>query len=292
MKEEEAPLITEGRSSRSSAVERKLGVNISLLADDCAAYNSVGILAEHGLSLLVEYGGRRILLDTGQSSVFARNSKRMGVDLETVSMVAISHGHYDHTGGLPHLLRTQARRKLVVAHPDAFETKITKDGKEVGSPVSLEEVEQRFRVLLLERTRRIARDVYFLTGLERRHEDPGTVVFHIRNGRAEPDPVLDDSSLALKTGRGLFIFCGCAHTGMLNIVNAAIDLFGDEVYGLAGGFHLLHASGRRIGSLIARLRELRVQKVYPCHCTGIRATYLMQSALRAEKVGSGDVIRI
>jgi 7,8-dihydropterin-6-yl-methyl-4-(beta-D-ribofuranosyl)aminobenzene 5'-phosphate synthase len=179
-----------------------------------------------------------------------------------------------------------------VAHPGAFERKVTEDFREVGCPVSLEEVEKGFRVLLAERTRRIAKDAYFLTGLERKHEDPGTVVFHIKNGKREPDPVLDDSSLVLKTERGLFIVCGCAHSGLLNIVDEAVDLLGDEIYGLAGGFHLVHASGKRIGSLIARLKELKVKKVYPCHCTGIRATYLMQSGLRAEKVGSGDVIRI
>ncbi len=289
MKEEKAGRIIEGPSS---SAEPELGLNVSVLVDDCAGYNSVRILAEHGLSLVVEYGGRRILLDTGQSSVFARNSRRMGVDLGSVSMVAISHGHYDHTGGLPHLLRAHASGKQLVAHPDAFETKVTKDGREVGCPVSLKEVEQGFQVLLLEKTHKIARNAYFLTGLERKHEDPGTVVFHISKGRREPDPVLDDSSLVLKTERGLFIVCGCAHSGLLNIVNEAVDLLGDEIYGLAGGFHLLHASGKRIGSLIARLKELKVEKVYPCHCTGIRATYLMQSGLRAEKVGSGDVIRI
>ena len=288
MKEEKGRII----EGPSSSVEPQLGLNVFVLVDDCAGYNAVRILAEHGLSLVVEHAGQRILLDTGQSSVFARNSRRLGVDLGSVSMVAISHGHYDHTGGLPHLLRTHARGKQLIAHPDAFERKVTKEGRDVGCPVSVNEVEKGFRVVLLEKTRKIAKDTYFLTGLERKHEDSGTVAFHIRNGGREPDPVPDDSSVVLKTGRGLFIACGCAHTGMLNIVNEAIDLFGDEIYGLAGGFHLLHTSDRRIRSLIARLTELGVQKIYPCHCTGIRATYLMQSRLRAEKIGSGDVVRI
>ncbi len=272
--------------------ERGPEVGISLLADDCASYNSVGILAEHGLSALVEFGGQRVLFDTGQSWVYARNAKAMKVDLNSVSMLVISHGHYDHTGGLPRFLRIGKENRVLVAHPDAFETKVTKNGRKVGCPIPLEVVARSFRVRLMERTRRIAKGVYFLTGLDRRHEDPGTVVFHLRNGRREPDPVLDDSSLVLKTEKGLVIVCGCAHAGMLNIVNEATELLADDIYALAGGFHLLHASDGRIRALLERLRELKVQKIYPCHCTGLRATFRMQTGLGAEKVGCGDRIRI
>lgn len=212
----------------------------------------------------------------------------MEVDVGSAGTLVISHGHFDHTGGLPDLMRVARKGMRLVAHPGAFERKIDEEGKDVGSPVGVDELGSFFDLHLFTESHRIERDVYLLTGIERKYEDPGTVVFHFVDGIRQPDPVMDDSSLALKTDRGIFIITGCGHAGVMNIVNEAREQLGDDVYGLAGGLHLLEASEGRIFSVIASLRKLGLKKVYPCHCTGQLASFLLTRHFAGRKIYCGD----
>lgn len=255
-------------------------------------YNSIGIVAEHGISLLVKREGHGIIFDTGQSSAFIRNARTMGEDLEDSEYLVLSHGHFDHTGGVPPLMEEVKGGLTVVSHPHVFERKLDDQGNDVGCPVSLDEIRERFDVILTREVKEIVDGVHLLTEVPRTYEDPGTVVFHLRDGKMEPDPVEDDANLVVRTDKGLFIVCGCAHSGILNIVNHAVDFFDDEVYGIAGGLHLLDASRERVEAVIQRFEELGIRRIHPCHCTGIEATYLMMRELGAERISSGQCIEI
>lgn len=269
-----------------------MNMQISVLSEDCANYNSVGILAEHGLSLLVEHDGRSIIFDTGQSSVFIRNAERMGKDIRSVDYLVLSHAHFDHTAGLPHYVKAKEGRVPLVCHPGVFERKLDVDGTDVGSPLSLAEARESFDVNLVEETTKIDEGIHLLVDVPRVHEDPGTVIYHLRDGEREPDPVSEDSNLVLRTDKGLFVVVGCSHSGVVNIVREAQEAFDEQVYGIAGGFHLIDAGRERLRNVIDCFREMGIEVILPCHCTGLEGTYLMGRELGARKINSGQTVKI
>jgi len=267
-----------------------LVVTVHVLVDDCAGYNTVGIRAEHGLSLLVETGKTSILFDTGQSGSWLHNAELMGLETLSADLLVLSHGHFDHTAGLPYFIPIHQRMRLV-AHPGCFERKLDDDGSDVGCPLGLGEIEERFRLQLVEESGEIAPGVHLLTSLERRYEDPGTVVYHEVDGRREPDPVWEDSSLVVETESGLLVLCGCAHAGIINIIHAAADL-GDDLYAIMGGLHLLESPSKRLHRVVSEMKSLGVSAVYPGHCTGVEATCLMKREMGARRIFAGQSITI
>ena len=265
-------------------------VRVHVLVDDCAGYNTMGIRAEHGLSFFIETDRTSILFDTGQSASYLHNADLMGVDSLAADLIVLSHGHFDHTGGLPYLIPTHGKMRLV-ANPQCFERKIDEDGKDVGCPLELGEIRERFDLDLREETSKIAPGIYMLTSLERRYEDPGTVVYHEVEGRREPDPVWDDSSLVVETEKGLLVICGCGHAGIINILHAAAEL-GDDLYAVMGGLHLIDSPEKRLRRVVDEMKSLRVSAAYPGHCTGLDATCLMKREVGAEKIFAGQVVTI
>ncbi len=266
-------------------------MKITILAEDTAEPKS-SMRSEHGFSALAEFGEERILFDTGQSDAFIRNAKKLGVDLSKTDFVAISHGHYDHTGGLPQLMKEFDIGKMTfVSHPKIFEEKLHGSRERIGCPVSRADVESSFRnsvfaTGLIEFTP----GATFLGQVPRTYEDPGTCGDHIVNGAEQPDSVLDDSAIAFKTGKGVVVLTGCSHSGILNIARAAENL--GRVHAIIGGFHLGGASRERLDKIIASFRKMGVKEPRPGHCTGPEATGRMERELGAKRLTAGEVIRI
>jgi len=236
------------------------------------------LLAEHGISVFVEFGGHQILFDTGQIMALNWNAPKLGVDLKAIDAVVLSHGHYDHTGGLLDLLK-QRGDVPVFGHPDIFLRRfhVTENAsRDVGIPwnrESLEALGAQFH--LNQHVTEIFPNV-FITGEIPRENDFETIEegFQIQNeGRFVHDEIWDDQALVLKTQRGLVVIFGCGHSGVANTLTAVGKFFGTKkVYAILGGFHLVNAPERRIQKTIEALREFPFQIISPMHCTGFRAT--------------------
>ena len=245
-----------------------------------------GLLAEWGLSVLVETGEAKILLDTGASISVMHNAPILGIDLTTIDKIVISHGHYDHTGGLAPVLGQIDREIEVIAHPDMWAKKYTCVGESrryIGPPTprgELEALGARFKLsrepVWLSENILTTGEVPMVTGYE--EIEP---VMRVKEGNELlPDLLLDDRALIIKTDVGLVVILGCAHRGAINTIRHAQGITGvEKVHTVIGGTHLLRASEERILLTATALQEMGVQRVGASHCTGFKASMLLAQQL-------------
>jgi len=265
---------------------------ITILIDNHAAE---GLAAEHGFSVWLESEGQCILFDTGQSEAFAANAELLGIDLTRTDSVVLSHGHYDHSGGLPLALR-QARKAVVYCHPEAVSPRFSLHN---GTPRPIRMPAASLMALdrmpieqlhWLQKQQHLGERIG-LTGpipRETDFEDTGGPFFFDRLGQ-RPDPIDDDLALWVRTGQGLVVIVGCAHAGLVNTlrhISRCND--GMRIRAIIGGFHLLNAGRERLDQTIAALREYSPDLIVPCHCTGENAVAALQDAL-GDRVLPGSV---
>ena len=220
-----------------------------------------GFESEHGLSWLVEASGT-ILLDAGASDLFLHNAQQLNIDLSSVEMVALSHGHWDHGNGLKFLTN-----KTVTCHPAVFRKRFSRDGSlSVGLSFSEEEMLGKLTFRKTETPVFLNDRVVFLGAIPRKFEFENTPThFTLENG--EPDMLPDDSALAIIHNEELIILTGCAHSGVCNIVDYAKQVTGkSKVNAVLGGFHLKHVNNQ-VMETIAYLKSQGVSHVMPSHCT-------------------------
>jgi 7,8-dihydropterin-6-yl-methyl-4-(beta-D-ribofuranosyl)aminobenzene 5'-phosphate synthase len=230
---------------------------------------------EHGLAFLVEAKSGHVLFDTGQSgTVLLHNLELLDIEPEAISALAISHAHYDHTGGLPALLDRVGGIPLY-AHSDLFRERFSRQEelKPVGLSLERETLEQRLAFQLSARPKEILPGVWTTGEITDRAEPEGRSAHHLVRGVEgwEPDPYRDDMALVLETGKGLVVLCGCCHAGLLNTLAHVHRTFGVDITAVAGGTHLLRADETHLRRVIEVLRELGVPRLYLNHCTGQRA---------------------
>jgi 7,8-dihydropterin-6-yl-methyl-4-(beta-D-ribofuranosyl)aminobenzene 5'-phosphate synthase len=236
-----------------------------------------GLLAEHGLSVYIEFGKTRLLFDTGQSISAAHNAVVLGIDLTDVP-IALSHGHYDHSGGLEHVLRLTGPTE-VFCHPDTFAPKYAeRQGiqRYIGMRKGQEEYEQMGARFQISGEPRELADGVWLTGeilritdFEKHEED-----LIVLDPEKMADPLQDDQALVLKTAEGLLIVLGCAHSGMINTIEHAKKITGESrVLGVVGGTHLGFGSVRRerLARTIDALKGYDIKLLAVSHCTGLPA---------------------
>jgi 7,8-dihydropterin-6-yl-methyl-4-(beta-D-ribofuranosyl)aminobenzene 5'-phosphate synthase len=264
---------------------------ITILVDNKA---NEGLLAEHGLAVWIETAGRRLLFDTGQGPALSRNAGTLDVALHTADTLVLSHGHYDHTGGVP-LVIESAPGVHVYCHPGAAGPRYSiRDGsaKSIGMPgaakLALESVSPG-KLHWTTRPIELAPGIG-LTGPVPRltdYEDVGGPFFVDGNGR-QSDPIDDDLALWIRTETGLVVIVGCSHAGLINTLRHAQRLSGaSRIHAVLGGFHLLEASEARVERTMDALTELGPDLIVPCHCTGERAVEKLRLAL-GERVLPGS----
>ncbi|MDY7019651.1 MAG: MBL fold metallo-hydrolase [Chloroflexota bacterium] len=254
-------------------------MNIITLTENTAG--NVGVLAEWGLSILVEVDGLNVLLDTGLSASVVHNASVLGIDLSIIDKIVISHGHTDHTGGLRQLLKTMRKEVEVIAHPDIWDAKYSERAREglyvyAGIPFRREELEGLGASFTLTSEPVWISDRIVTTGeipmLTDYEKIDGNL--HVRKeGEFHPDPLRDDLALAIKTEQGLVMITGCAHRGIVNTLLHAQKLTGIEaVDTVVGGTHLIRATEERVELTIAELKRFGIQRLGASHCTGFPAT--------------------
>jgi len=256
-------------------------LNITTLSENTAGLGN--FLGEWGLSILVETDELNILFDTGQSISASHNADILGIDLSQIDKIALSHGHFDHTGGLRHILRKIGKEIEIIAHPDMWQTKYARrEGKAdlyIGIPFQRQELESLgARFNLTTESVRIT-DNIMTTGevpmvTDYEEIEPNLLV---KEGASfKPDKLLDDQALIINTEPGLVVILGCAHRGIINTLYHAQQLTGVKtIHTVLGGCHLMDASEERIWLTIAALKELGVQRLGVSHCTGLPASAIM-----------------
>ncbi|HSB27222.1 MAG TPA: MBL fold metallo-hydrolase [Pyrinomonadaceae bacterium] len=267
--------------------------------------------AHHGLSLLITaYVGsekRTLLFDAGpHEETFLRNAKILGVDLPEVEAVVLSHGHWDHAGGLVAAIEAMRRwgdaangRKAVecYVHPGMFAERALQ--KPNGEVIRFEEVPNvnelaaaGARVVNTEEPQFIADGAFYLSGeVPRRTAYETGFPGHVRrtsDGQGwEPDPlILDERFISVQVkDKGQVVFSACSHAGLVNVLTHAQSVFPEvELYGVFGGLHLSGATEKIIPQTIGDLRKFDLELVAPGHCTGWRALNAMSTVFGDELV--------
>jgi 7,8-dihydropterin-6-yl-methyl-4-(beta-D-ribofuranosyl)aminobenzene 5'-phosphate synthase len=237
------------------------------------------LLGEHGFSAYIETPRQSILFDTGQGFSIIRNSLQLKKDLRNVSKVVLSHGHLDHVGGLAAFLGAKGPCPIA-AHPDIFNERfwLMPAGDGVENPVSIGMPWPQSYLATrgagfewYKEFSEIAPNV-FVTG-----EVPRKTLFELgspkfvvaRDGGWTPDPFLDDFSMVLTTSQGLVIVLGCAHAGIVNILNHAVEQTGvNRVYAVLGGTHLGLSPEPQFDPTMQALKEFNIRILAVSHCTG------------------------
>ena len=199
-----------------------------------------------GFSLLIQGAKKTILFDTGESGIrLKKNLEKAGIKPEEIDLVVLSHIHHDHTGGIAW---------LVSAHP----------GIEVVVPASFPESFKQGIINAGGKLKEIKEKTALMEGIYSSGEFPGAI---------------PEQSLWIKTEKGLVLITGCAHPGILKIIEEAKKQMGEEkIYLVIGGFHLFGKTEPELKEIIQRFQELGVERVCPCHCSGDRARKLFHQA--------------
>jgi 7,8-dihydropterin-6-yl-methyl-4-(beta-D-ribofuranosyl)aminobenzene 5'-phosphate synthase len=240
-----------------------------------------GFQSEHGLSFWIEYGDKQVLFDTGQSDIFVQNAKTLGINLAEADAIILSHGHYDHTGGLDAVLNIAAKAKIYL-HPAAIEPKFsqkTSGAESIGMPDSAREAIRNHEVIWTETLTQIFPGVKVTGQIPRNtnFEDVGGNFFVDVNCK-KPDTMPDDQAMFFDSPKGLIIILGCAHAGVVNTLHYVAKLSGGKhIYAVIGGMHLLNAPEERIEHTMDVFRQYDVQKIGLAHCTGGKAVEKFKS---------------
>lgn len=235
--------------------------------------------AEHGLSILLETEHYRILLDTGASDVFIRNAERMGINLSAIDYVFISHGHNDHAGGLKHFMNINNRAKVIVS-PDALNGKFYSRRGGLHSITTKWPKDMQDRLLLVNQTQEIADCIHVIAHIPQVHSTPkGNQNLFLQNTNGDYIHDVFRHELALYVNG--FLFTGCAHSGIENILAACpwhINI-------VVGGFHLLdgYESEEELIELAQRLKDGYPETLfYTSHCTGDHVIEVMRNVMSSQ----------
>jgi 7,8-dihydropterin-6-yl-methyl-4-(beta-D-ribofuranosyl)aminobenzene 5'-phosphate synthase len=237
--------------------------------------------SEHGFSAFIETDRGNYLFDTGNGHAVVSNSLALHKDLRSITKIFLSHGHYDHTGGLPEVLKMIGNVD-VHAHPHVFLDRIAvvKDnGNEVRRfiPFKKSYLESLGANFILNRDFIQIQGEMFLTGevpRETLFEEPDPRLFVEMDGKTTQDIFLDDQSLIIETDKGLILILGCAHAGMINIINHVVRKIGKEKFhAIMGGTHFDFLTPEQLEKSIETLKRMDIEKIGVSHCTGMRAAF-------------------
>ena len=258
---------------------------IHILMDDrTAEMRPQGLRAEHGFAAAID----DVLFDTGQTGAAVENARLLGLPTEYETIV-LSHGHYDHTGGLPAFLDGAT---TVYAHPDALQSKV-REGTYIGLPYRRDRIETDAEIVTHGDPVEVEPGIHALGEIPREYPDNPTGELVADDGSRGPDPLLDDQSLAIETDDGILLLCGCCHAGLRNTIERAETVTGEDVRAVVGGTHLNALDAEEVHEIADWLEDrLDLDLLAPSHCTGHVAERVLASRFpdAYEFVGVGSEI--
>jgi len=248
-----------------------------------------GCTGAHGLAVWLEIGSSVLLVDTGPDpGLLADNAAVLGLDLARVETVVLSHGHDDHSGGLPAVVAARAGRPLtVVMHPAAYRARFSRRSgapRPIGMPALSQAALRAPGVVVVTATRpTVIVPGVWATGEIPRAQDPAAEAHLVLDPEGRiPDPLEDDQALVAATGHGLAVVCGCAHAGVLNTLDLIASVSpGIPVALLVGGLHLGAVGKQALDRLLDELGRRRITRYAIGHCTGKRAEEVLARRLGA-----------
>lgn len=276
-------------------------VELSILCENTVG--KAGLRGEWGLSVWIDTGTHRVLFDAGESTACVHNAREMGIDLGTADAVVLSHGHYDHTGGLAEVL---GRLPLVPVylHPAAFQHRYAKAGdialkpeevRDIGMPTPVREALTSWPDLRpIENPTEIVPGVWATGAIPRVEPTEGQGgTGALEPELTTPDPIADDMAVWVKTSAGILLVLGCAHAGLINTVRL-VQKTNDRlpISGVIGGTHLRATTPERMAATIACLRSLPLTMLAACHCTGPHEAFLLQTAFPTQFVSMSAGTRL
>lgn len=257
-----------------------------------------GLLAEHGFSCFIETSDFDILFDTGQGDAFFNNLKE--IDIKHADFLVLSHGHYDHTGGLSrYMYDCAAITTDIYASRYIYDRHLKHNNDEsygfIGFSVNRDELDGQFDVHLNTGFTQIADNV-FLSGVITRDDDfdaDGRLYADI-DGHRQKDPFRDEQYMIIREEDGIHLITGCTHCGAENLIKHAKHLFPDDkIISLTGGLHLFRSEQNETDQVIDMLEKEDIKIIATGHCTGLNASFRMKERLgdRVVMTKAGIVIR-
>lgn len=250
-----------------------MSVKITTLIENTKGEH-LALINEHGISFYIEKDGHKLLFDTGQSANFLRNAEEMRIDLSDLEYVVLSHGHYDHSGGLKYLTELAKDFSLVLGQ-GFFQEKYAYRNNSyefLGNNFDEEFLKEKgipYR-FVSESLNEILPGVYVVTRFNRAHKDE--VVnprFKIcQDGEFKPDLFEDEVLIAIDTPHGIVVILGCSHPGMRNMIDTVKTLLNKPVYAVLGGTHLVEADPETQSVSLDYLGKDELEIVGVSHCTG------------------------
>ena len=280
-------------------------MKITTLIENMKA-DSKDLINEKGLCLYIEIGNKSILFDTGRTGNFIVNAKKLGINIELVDAVVLSHGHGDHGGGLLSFFKINSKAKVYMKRKASgdyyfhsmFFNKSVKIDKEIFQ-------EHSSRINYVDNFTEIMKDIYIITDIENHYTIPkGNKYLFVREG----DTLIRDKFeheliMVIKEDDGICIFTGCSHNGTANMIRAVRNTFpSTNIKALIGGFHLvrmpivkaLSASQKEIDVIAKKIIDENIEKVYTGHCTGEKSYIKLKNILgdKIEYIRTGSEIHI
>lgn len=278
---------------------------ITTLIENTPAGPKSTLSAEHGLSLHIAFDKKMILFDTGASDAFLRNADVLGIDLSTVDAAILSHHHYDHGGGLRQFFSLNQHAKVYLKRPPDgepyFKARLLPK-RYIGLERDLLTAYAR-RFVFIDQATEILPNVYLITDIGTSYPKPkGNKYLHIKTRTGwSPDTFSHELMMVIGEHDGLVIFTGCAHNGVLNMIDSVEKIFsGVPIKAVVGGFHLIGLpktnmtadSQTDIRKIADKILNSPIRKIYTGHCTGMKAYDILKSLLgeKLEHLHTGTVL--
>lgn len=247
-------------------------LKITTIMDNAVLHS--GLLAEWGYSLFIETDQGNILFDCGLTAMpFQNNISAIGIDLNAVNKIVLSHGHNDHTGNLDFVLKSSNRAIDIIACPDMWGARFHKESwagithgfeyiKTLGGELTCSKESVQISADII-----TSGSIPMICDFEHLNDN----LYMQKDNDLVKDDFADEQALIIHTEKGLVVISGCSHRGIVNILEHAKKLTGTEIHAVIGGSHLMDASEERIDKTVESFKKFNIDKIALSHCTGDKA---------------------